>query len=179
MASPVGQEVITLSATTAATLVAIFAVFNFIGRPIFGWLTDRITPGNAAAVAFILIIAGTAAMRFLAGTGTTAVYIVSFAMLWMALGGWLAIAPTATATFFGPTNNSSNYGVVFIAYGVGAIIGNLLSGRIKDIFGNYDMAFMVTLILALIGLILAVTMLKRPHQEVTEAKAALPQEQGK
>ena len=179
MASPVGQEIINLNATTAATLVAIFAVFNFIGRPIFGWLTDRINPGNAAVVDFVLIAVGTAAMLFLAGPGTTSVYVVSFALLWMALGGWLAIAPTATATFFGPTNNAGNYGVVFIAYGVGAIIGNLLSGRVKDIFGNYDMAFLVTLILAVIGLILAVTMLKTPRREVTEAKAALPQEQEK
>ncbi len=176
IASPVGQEIIKLNAATAATLVSVFAVLNFAGRPIFGWLTDRITPSKAAVVAFVLIAAGSAMMRFLAGAGTTAVYIVSFALLWMALGGWLAIAPTATATFFGPQNNASNYGVVFIAYGVGAIIGNLVSGRAKDLFGNYNMAFLVTLILAIIGLIVAATMLKMPRQEVTEAKASVPQQ---
>ena len=162
MASPVAQEIIKLNAATSAVLVTVFAIFNFGGRPIFGWLTDRISASNSAIVSFILIALGSAGMLFLATEGATAVYVISFALLWMALGGWLAIAPTATATFFGPTNNSSNYGIVFIAYGVGAIIGNLVSGRAKDLFGNYDIAFIVTLALAVVGLVIAGTMMRRP-----------------
>jgi MFS family permease len=170
MASPVGTEIIKLKAATAATLTSVFAIFNFSGRPIFGWLTDRIKPTNASAISFILIALGSAGMLFFAGEGTTAVYIVSFALLWMALGGWLAIAPTTTTTFFGSAHSSSNYGIVFIAYGVGAIIGNLVSGRAKDLFGNYNMAFAVTLALAVVGLILALTML-RPPKRLPEAPA--------
>jgi len=162
MASPVGQEVIKLSSATSAALVTVFAVFNFGGRPIFGWLTDRVNASNAAIVSFVLIALGSAGMLFLATEGATAVYVISFALLWMALGGWLAIAPTATATFCGPKNNSSNYGIVFIAYGVGAIIGNLVSGRAKDLFGNYDVAFAVTLGLAVAGLVVAAVMMKCP-----------------
>jgi MFS family permease len=170
MASPVGTEIIKLKAAAAATLTSVFAIFNFSGRPIFGWLTDRIKPTNASAISFILIALGSAGMLFFAGEGTTAVYIVSFALLWMALGGWLAIAPTTTTTFFGSAHSSSNYGIVFIAYGVGAIIGNLVSGRAKDLFGNYNMAFAVTLALAVVGLILALTML-RPPKRLPEAPA--------
>ncbi|MDD5288679.1 MAG: OFA family MFS transporter [Dehalococcoidales bacterium] len=162
IASPVGQEVIKISAGLAATLTAVFAVFNFGGRPIFGWLTDRITPSKAAVVSFVLIALGSVGILFFASEGATAIYIISFALLWMALGGWLAIAPTATATFFGTVNNSSNYGIVFIAYGLGAIIGNIVSGRAKDLFGSYDIAFLVTLILAVVGLVLATVMLKPP-----------------
>jgi MFS transporter, OFA family, oxalate/formate antiporter len=162
IASPVGQDIIKISAGLAATLTSVFAVFNFLGRPAFGWLTDRITPSKAAAVSFVLIALGSAGMYFLAGEGSNAVYIISFVLLWTALGGWLAIAPTATATFFGPMNNSSNYGIVFIAYGLGAIIGNLISGRAKDLFGSYDVAFIVTLVLAVVGLVMALVMLKPP-----------------
>ena len=162
IAGPVGTDIIKISAGLAAVLTSVFAVFNFGGRPIFGWLTDRITPSKAAAVSFILIALGSAGMLFFAGEGANAVYIISFALLWAALGGWLAIAPTATATFFGPANNSSNYGIVFIAYGLGAIIGNLVSGRAIDLFKSYNVAFIVTLILAAIGFILAIIMLKPP-----------------
>lgn len=173
IASPVGQEVIIISAGLAATLTSVFAVFNFVGRPIFGWLTDRITPSKSAAVSFILIALGSAGMAFLAKEGATAIYVISFALLWMSLGGWLAIAPTATATFFGSVNNSSNYGIVFIAYGLGAIIGNLVSGRAKDLFGSYDTAFIVTFIMALVGLVLALVMLKTPKDgpaQITDKK---------
>jgi OFA family oxalate/formate antiporter-like MFS transporter len=178
MASPVGQEIIKISATLAATLTSVFAILNFGGRPIFGWLTDRITPSKAAAVSFILIALGSAGMLFLAGEGANAVYIISFVLLWMALGGWLAIAPTATATFFGPVNNSSNYGIVFIAYGLGAIIGNMVSGRAKDLFGNYNVAFMVTLILAVIGFVLAIIMLKQPKNAPAEPARIMSRSKG-
>jgi MFS transporter, OFA family, oxalate/formate antiporter len=162
ISTPVGTEVIEISAGLAAALTSVFAVFNFGGRPIFGWLTDRLNPSRAAVISFILIALGSAGMYFLADKGTNVIYIISFALLWAALGGWLAIAPTATATYFGPVNNSSNYGIVFIAYGLGAIIGNIVSGRAKDLFGSYDIAFLVTLVLAIIGLVLALIMLKPP-----------------
>ncbi|MBC7345678.1 MAG: MFS transporter, partial [Clostridia bacterium] len=38
IASPVGQEVFNLNAATAALAVAIFAIFNGLGRPLFGYL---------------------------------------------------------------------------------------------------------------------------------------------
>jgi predicted MFS family arabinose efflux permease len=169
IASPVGQEIIKISAGLAAALTAVFAVLNFVGRPIFGWLTDKITPSKSAIVSYILIALASAIMLFFAGEGTNAIYIVAFSLLWMALGGWLAIAPTATATLFGLANNSSNYGIVFIAYGLGAIIGNIVSGRAKDLFGSYDIAFVMTLALAIVGLILSL-MLKQPKARVAPPK---------
>ena len=52
------------------------------------------------------------------------------------------------------------------------IIGNLVSGRAKDLFGNYNIAFTVTLVLAVIGLVLAIIMLKMPKQapKTTDSK---------
>ena len=105
-------------------------------------------------------------------------FIFSFCCLWMCLGGWLAIAPTTTTTFFGPKNQPNNYGIVFSAYGIGAIAGNLLSGYVKDTFVDhlvngklvkanvhpeaYMMIFYVTLVLALIGMAVAFIALKAP-----------------
>ena len=37
----------------------------------------------------------------LAGEGSVPLYAACFAAFWMGLGSWLAIAPTATATYFG------------------------------------------------------------------------------
>ncbi len=164
IAGEVGREIFKISAALAATLTGVFAFFNFIGRPLFGWLTDRISPKNSALVAFLLIVLGSLGILLLSGVGANAVYIVSFAMLWMALGGWLAIAPTVTATFFGATHNATNYGLVFFAYGLGAVIGNLVSGQAMDLFGNYDIAFILTASLAAIGIVVAATMLKPSKQ---------------
>jgi MFS family permease len=41
ISSPVAQEIIKLDAGTAAATVSLFAVFNGLGRPLFGWLADK------------------------------------------------------------------------------------------------------------------------------------------
>src|SRR5512135_260542 len=162
ISSSVAQEIIRLDAVTAAGLVSFFAVFNGAGRPIFGWLTDAIGPSRAAALSFLLILLASIGM-LLAGEGSVLLYAVCFCAFWMALGAWLAIAPTTTAIFFGRKNYAANYGVVFSAYGIGAIVGGLIAGSVKDIFGSYLFAFWVTGALAAVGIIVALALLKKPR----------------
>lgn len=159
ISAPVGQEVIKLDAATAAVLVGVFAIFNGGGRPLFGWLTDRVTPRWAAVVNLVIIIAASAAM-LMATAGSLVLYVLCFCLLWLCLGGWLAIAPTATTIFFGVKNYSKNYGVVFLSYGIGAIIGGLISGWSVDTFKGYNASFIITAVLAAIAIIIAIAMLK-------------------
>jgi len=159
ISASVGQEVIKLDAAAAAVLVGIFAIFNGAGRPLFGWLTDRITPRRAAIVNLVIIIAASALM-LMATAGSIVLYAVCFCLLWLCLGGWLAIAPTATTIFFGVKNYSRNYGVVFLSYGIGAIIGGLISGWSVDTFKGYNASFIITAVLAVVAIVIAFTMLK-------------------
>jgi len=159
ISSPVGQEIIKLDAAAAAVLVGVFAIFNGVGRPLFGWLTDKITPRWAACINLVIIIAASA-MMLMASAGSTVLYIVCFCLLWLCLGGWLAIAPTATTTFFGAKNYARNYGVVFLAYGIGAIIGGLISGWSVDTFKGYNASFIITAALAAVAIVIAFAMLK-------------------
>lgn len=161
IASPVGQEIIKLDSATAAVLVSVFAIFNGGGRPLFGWLTDKLRPQTATILTFVLSGLASVGMLF-AGPGSVALYVVCFSAFWLTLGGWLAIAPTATSTFFGPKFYSGNYGIVFTGYGIGAIIGNLISGQVRDIFGTYTYAFYPTAALAVIGIIIAILFVKSP-----------------
>jgi len=159
ISSPVAEELINLDATTASIYVSLFAIFNGIGRPIFGGLTDKLKPRKTALISFSLIIAASLLMLF-NQAGNPVIYFISFALFWLNLGGWLAIAPAATAIFFGSKNYSKNYGILFTAYGVGAVIGNLFSGSIRDIFGSYMYVFYPTIILAVIGIIISLISLK-------------------
>jgi MFS family permease len=162
ISKPVGTEIVQIETGLASFLVGFFAIFNGGGRPIFGTLTDKLTPRNAAMVSFVLIILASLMMMTMAGPGTDYIYIVAFALLWMCLGGWLAIAPTATATFFGTGDYPRNYGVVFLAYGAGAIVGPQLAGFIKTASGSYMGVFPYVVGLAVVGIIIAFVMLKPP-----------------
>jgi MFS family permease len=159
IAKPVGVDV-GVEAGLATMLVAAFAVFNGFGRPVFGSLTDRLTPRNTAMVSFVLI--GLASALIIVAPGVP-VYILAFAILWGCLGGWLAIAPTATASYFGTCDYPRCYGIMFLAYGAGGIAGPQLAGFIKTSTGSYLGVFPYILVLAVIGLVIAFTMLKPPQ----------------
>ncbi|HQP51010.1 MAG TPA: OFA family MFS transporter [Syntrophorhabdaceae bacterium] len=163
ISATVGREVIGLDVGTATLLVSVFAIFNGIGRPIFGALSDKITPKGAAILSFI-IIAAASFMILSAGKGSTGLYAVAFCGFWLCLGGWLAIGPAATATFFGLEGYAQKYGVVFSAYGLGAIIGGIISGSAKDTFGSYIAAFYPTAGMAIAGIIIALLLLKPPKK---------------
>ncbi|HOF58277.1 MAG TPA: OFA family MFS transporter [Syntrophorhabdaceae bacterium] len=163
ISATVGREVIGLDVGTATLLVSVFAIFNGIGRPIFGALSDKITPKGAAILSFI-IIAAASFMMLSAGKGSTGLYAVAFCGFWLCLGGWLAIGPAATATFFGLEGYAQKYGVVFSAYGLGAIIGGIISGSAKDTFGSYIAAFYPTAGMAIAGIIIALLLLKPPKK---------------
>jgi len=165
VSSSVGQELFKLSAATAALYVAIFAVFNGIGRPIFGYLVDKINARNAALISFVIIFIAAILLGKFSGAASSTLYLVCFCGLWLCLGGWLAIAPAATGAYFGTKFYGPNYGLVFTAYGIGAIIGNLLAGRLRDITGSYESVFFpwVT-ILAVVGFIIALLLMRPPKK---------------
>jgi OFA family oxalate/formate antiporter-like MFS transporter len=159
ISASVAQEIIKIDAATAATLVGVFAIFNGVGRPIFGVLTDKLSPRIAAIISFVLILACSLGM-LAAGPGSVMLYTICFIGFWLCLGGWLAIAPTATTIFFGVKNYAKNYGLVYFAYGIGAILGGIIAGQAKDTFGSFSVAFYPTAGLAVLGILIAFTMLK-------------------
>lgn len=161
IAKPVGTEVVGIGASLAILLVGFFAIFNGGGRPVFGYLTDRLSPRTVAMLSFVLILAASLGMWLVPLEG---VYIMAFAVLWGCLGGWLAIAPATTGAFFGTCDYPRCYGVVFLAYGAGAIAGPQLAGFIRTATGSYLGVFPYVAVLAMIGLVVAFLFMKAPGQ---------------
>lgn len=158
IASSAAQEIIGLTSGGAAILVSGLAVFNGIGRPIFGYTTDRLGVRKTGIIIFSLSAAASVILLIFAGN--TLFFIAGFSVLWMTLGGWLSLAPAATVKLFGERDYSKNYGVVFTAYGVGAVLGVSISGKIKDLFGSYHYIFVITLFLAIAGIVVFIKNIK-------------------
>ncbi|MCS6814463.1 MAG: MFS transporter, partial [Cyanobacteria bacterium] len=165
ISSPVGGEMININPTVAANSVSLFATFNGISRPLFGWLCDRFKPHYVAMLSYMLTLVASVLMMN-AQTGQFAVYLTAFCLFWFCLGGWLAMAPTITLRFFDPDQYTQNYGLVFTAYGVGALTGTLITGRIRDLFGSYTYVFYLMALLAIIGIVVAYLLLRRERGPV-------------
>jgi OFA family oxalate/formate antiporter-like MFS transporter len=162
ISKPVGTELVQIGTGLATALVGFFAIFNGSGRLVFGVLTDRLNPGNTAMLTFVLIALASLAMWQMPVAG---VFVIAFAVLWGCLGGWLAIAPTATASYFGTCDYPRCYGLVFLAFGAGAIAGPQLAGFIRTTTGNYLGVFPWVFILAIIGFLIAAILMKPPKRK--------------
>ena len=159
---------------TVSYLMPFFALCNGLGRPLFGTLTDVLTPKKTALITYVLIIA--ACLLMYLSYSSVAAYIICFALLWVCLGGWMAIAPTATASYFGMKDNARNYGLVFTAYGVAAVIGGFASAQIASttkvaasatFLDAYRPFFLVVAALAALGIVVAFLLLKPPVKKTT------------
>ncbi|MCC7565444.1 MAG: OFA family MFS transporter [Methanomicrobiaceae archaeon] len=169
IAIPVGTEIVGIEAGFATLLVGLFAIFNGGGRPLFGALTDRFTPRNTAILSFALI---TLASLTLWRVPTTPVYIIAFAILWGSLGAWPAIAPTSTAAFFGMCDYPRCYGVVYLAYGAGALAGPMLAGSVRTATGSYLGVFPYVAALAAAGIVIAHLLMHPPGKEAGTTEEA-------
>ena len=161
LTTSVGLDYFNLDADTVTLFVSLFAIFNGLGRPTFGYITDHVSTKFAMVLSYTLII--TAALLVILFNQFPFIYVISFAIFWFNLGGWLAIAPASTLKLFGLWHYSQNYGVIFTAYGIGAIIGVLSSGLLLDLFGHYEYIFYYIIALAVVGLIL-IKVWMTPHE---------------
>lgn len=132
----VGVEIIGINPGKANFMVGSFALFNACGRPAFGFVLDRFRPKAAAMLSFALI-SFASALLFFFGSGNPIVFLTAFSISWVCYGGWIAVAGGTTAEFFGPRDFPRCFGTVFMASGVGAIVGPQVAGLIKEQTASY------------------------------------------
>jgi len=159
MTTNVGVDYFKLQSSTVTSLMAIFAISNGIGRPIFGWITDRYSSRTAMLISYGMIL--TTAIGLILITHHIVVFIIAFSIFWFNLGAWLAIAPTSTLKLYGAKNYSKNFGLVYTAYGIGAIAGVSTSGALLDFHGNYHYVFYFVIGLCVVGLLLTLRYMKK------------------
>lgn len=157
LSSVYAQEVIALSPSQSALCTSFFAIFNGLGRPIFGALTDKLGSKKTILISYSLIIISASLSLLL--DKNIYIFIITFAIFWFNLGGWLAIAPASTNKLFGAKNYAVNFGILFTAYGIGAIMQGLISGFIKEQYGTYEYVFYPVIFLCLIALLISQTYL--------------------
>jgi len=114
--------------------LSIFAVLNGIARPIFGRLMDKKGFRFTSYLSLSLIVLASIIGLFNQGE-MLVLFMISFGLFWFNLGAWLAIVPATIKELYGTKQYARKYGVMFTAYGIGSVIGTLISGFMMDLLG--------------------------------------------
>ena len=107
--------------TTTLAVGLIFAnIMNGVGRPLFGWVGDRVGNTPAMAIAFAL---GAASYYLLSVTGHHAWGYIFFAgMIFFCWGNIFSLFPAMCTDLFGPQYATANLSVLYTAKGVAAFL---------------------------------------------------------
>ena len=163
-ASPMAQRITGMSVGMAATAVSVLALFNSAGRIVAGTLSDKFGRVAVLRGAFIIEMAGLA-LLFTTGEGHVLRFMAAVSVIGICFGALMGVYPGFTADQFGPRNNSVNYGIMFIGFAVAGYFGPTVCGRILASTGTYAAAFVVSIALAIVGIILSVVFKKISYRK--------------
>jgi MFS family permease len=146
----IGVHFYDFDATDVTISLSIFAVLNGIARPIFGRLMDKKGFKFSAFMSLALIVL--ASLIGLINQGTHLIlFMISFGLFWFNLGAWLAIVPATIKELYGIKQYAKKYGVMFTAYGIGSVVGTVISGFMMDLLGWTTYLYIIIMVFVLIS----------------------------
>jgi len=145
-----------------ANVASLVLISSLIGRVTMGWLADRFPKKYVMLLIYLIVAAGISLLFFAWAPGVIYVFAVVFGI---GLGGDYMIIPLMAGELFGVTVLGRLMGIVLTADGVAEALAPLLVGRFRDQLGSYGVAFIVLLVLALVGSV-AIALLPRKVSEV-------------
>ncbi len=148
----------------AGTAMAVFfSIANALGRVAWGTISDVL--GRKKSLMILAFCQGIVVLSFTNMAGTPNLLYLGAALIGFNFGGGLSLFPTMTADNFGTKSVGRNYPLIFLAYGVGALLGPLMGGIMGDI-GKFTQAFSICGVLCLMGGCL--TLMLRPTRKTAE-----------
>ncbi|RVU54303.1 OFA family MFS transporter [Anaerosphaera multitolerans] len=163
-AASIASEYINLSKEIATLVVSLVALANTGGRVFWGMVSDKI--GRYSTV-MVMFMASGLGLLLLFLQMQWALSILGILLIALSFGGFLGTFPGITAENWGSKYSGSNYGYMFTAYGLASIFGPRMAAVIKESSGgDYGMAFLVSILLSVVGIIL-VFIFKKKKESIT------------
>ena len=159
----------TLAIMAGGDAATIDRILNGLTRPFFGWISDMIGRENTMFIAFGI-----------EGLGIWALYMLGHDPVWFVIlsglvfFGWgeiFSLFPSTLTDTFGPEHATTNYGFLYMAQGIGSVLGGPVAAYLHDYTGSWLPVFGVIITLDTLTAILALVALK-PLRRAFLAKTA-------
>jgi len=153
---------INLSATVGATIISVIGIVSVGAKIIIGGLIDKF---GIRRILIIILILSTAAFLWLRFAGELWMLYLFAVVLGLNYGGLSAITSPLVARFFGLKDHGAIYGLIQLLFSIGGATGPLVAGRIFDVSGSYDWAFILCAVMGAGGVVLAI-FLRAPQKQM-------------
>jgi MFS transporter, OFA family, oxalate/formate antiporter len=146
------------------TLAAIPAALTFdritngLTRPFFGWVSDKIGREPTMAIAFIM--EGIAIALMLQYRTDPFMLVLLSGLVFFGWGEIFSLFPSTLTDTFGTKYATANYGFLYMAQGVGSILGAPVAARIFESTGSWLPVFGVVIAMDVLTGLLAILVLR-------------------
>lgn len=133
-------------------------ITNGLTRPFFGWMSDRIGRENTMAIAFLfeaVAITGLVLCR-----NDAMLFVILSAVVFFGWGEIFSLFPSTLTDTFGTKNATTNYGFLYMAQGVGSVLGAPVAAYIAERTGSWLPVFGIIIAMDVITGLLALFVLK-------------------
>ncbi len=157
-ASPISQQIAGLTAVEAGAIVSVLSITNTIGRFLGGAASDKF---GAKRVVTLIYVVNTVLLISLSFMTSFTLIAIGIGGLAVCFGAMMGSYPSIVLDYFGPKYYSTNYALIFLAYGIGGIIGPRIAVSSVANTGSYTMAFIILASGCVVGALMSIFS-KRP-----------------
>ena len=150
--------------------LSIDRITNGLTRPLFGWVSDRIGREYTMTIAF-----GLEAVAMFVWVMTRSDPLVFVLMSGVVFFGWgeiFSLFPSTLTDTFGQKHATTNYGFLYMAQGVGSIIGGPIAAYIHSQTESWLPVFAIMIALDATAALLAFFVLRPMRAKYLQAKVA-------
>ena len=137
-------------------------VTNGLTRPFFGWLSDQIGRENTMVIAFAL--EGVAMTLWLFTRAHPALFVVMSGVVLFGWGEIFSLFPSTLTDTYGTRHATTNYGFLYMAQGVGSVLGGPVAALLHDAYGSWMPVFAIVIAMNFATAFLAGVVLKPMRQ---------------
>ncbi|MDE1941857.1 MAG: oxalate/formate MFS antiporter [Betaproteobacteria bacterium] len=131
---------------------------NGLTRPFFGWISDNIGRENTMFIAFLL--EGLAMLAWLQFRGDPVLFVLLSGVVFFGWGEIFSLFPSTLTDTFGERHATANYGFLYMAQGVGSVLGGPMAAQLHEATGSWIPVFGVVITLDILAAVLALVALK-------------------
>ena len=146
-------------------------ITNGATRPFFGWISDRYGRENTMLIAFAL--EGTAMTLWLLSRDHPVLFVLLSGLVFFGWGEIFSLFPSTLTDTFGTKHATANYGCLYMAQGVGSVLGGPVAALLHDSTGSWLPVFAVIIAMDFTTAGLAIGVLK-PMRQRWLAAAQVP-----